>query len=460
MAETTKFERKLNLGHATILNMIDMVGIGPFITLPVIMVAFPGKFSVIPWVIGAIVALADGFVWGELGSAWPQAGGSYVFLQKLYKGRFGKLMSFLYVLQTSLHLPLVMTSAALGFVSYFNYLVPLGPFSEKLVMVGLVLIIVFLLYRGIKDISKISVVLSIIVVGLLIWTIVTGAMRYDAEVLARHSVLPQEILDLNTMAFWFVIGNYTTQAIYSYLGYYNACHLGGEIKNPHKNIPRSIIISIIGIGILYILMQWMVVGSGEVLTNGEKTPIISHLFEHTYGPFTANIATVLILIVAGSSLFALMLGYSRILYAAARDGMHFKYLDHLHPTRNFPDRVLIIFGIISILFCLVFAKLSTVFKFIVVTRIFIQFIPQAVGVIRLRLKKRMRELHFKMPLYPVIPIFSIIVWVLAFVLSGYNKGENGYHWEYQYYLSGVLIIVVGTVLFFTIFHKTDRDKEE
>src|SRR5699024_3245899 len=135
----------------------------------------------------------------------------------LYKGRCGKLMSFLYVLQTSLHLPLVMTSAALGFVSYFNYLVRLGPLSENLVMVGLVSIIVFLLYRGIKDISKISVVLSVIVVGLLIWTIVTGAMRYDAEVLARHSVLPQEILDLNAMAFWFVIGNYTTQAIYSYL---------------------------------------------------------------------------------------------------------------------------------------------------------------------------------------------------------------------------------------------------
>src|SRR5699024_8152469 len=173
--------------------------------------------------------------------------------------------------------------------------------------------------------------------------------------------------------------------------------------------------------------------------------------------FTANIATILILIVAGSSLFALMLGYSRILYAAARDGMHFKYLDHLHPTRNFPDRVLIIFGLISIVFCLIFAKLSTVFKFIVVTRIFIQFIPQAIGVIRMRMKKRMRELHFKMPLYPVIPILSILVWTAAFILSGYNKDPEGYHWEFQYYLSGFLIIVVGTVLFFLFFRKKEGD---
>lgn len=458
MPETGKFQRKLNVGHATILNMIDMVGIGPFITLPVIMVAFPGTFSVIPWIIGAIVALADGFVWGELGSAWPRAGGSYVFLQKLYQGRFGRMMSFLYVLQTSLHLPLVMTSAALGFVSYFNYLVVLNPVTEKLVMAGLIVIIVFMLYRGISDISKISVVLSVIVVGLLLWTIITGAVQYDAGLLQQHSVLPREILDLNTMAFWFVIGNYTTQAIYSYLGYYNACHLGSEIKNPQKNIPRSILISIVGIAVLYILMQWMVAGSGEVLTHGEKTPVISHLFERTYGQSAANIATVLVLIVAGSSLFALMLGYSRILYAAARDGMHFKYLAHLHPKRNFPDRVLIVFGLISILFCLLFAKLSTVFKFIVVTRIFIQFIPQAVGVIRMRIRKRMEELNFRMPLYPFIPVFSILVWALVFVLSGYNKGADGYHWEFQYYLSGIFIIVVGVLLFYLFFDK-DRSKD-
>lgn len=449
-----KLERRLNLRQATVLNMIDMVGIGPFITLPIILVAFPGKFSLIPWLVGAAVALADGFVWSELGSAWPKAGGSFVFLQKLFKGRFGHLMSFLYVIQTSLHLPLVMTSAAIGFINYFGYLVPLNFWQGKLVMVGLVALIVFLLYRKITDVSKISMVLSVIVVGLLGWTIVTGALGYSSELLQANSVLPQELLELNTLAFWFVVGNYTSQAIYSYLGYYNVSHIGSEIKNAEKNIPRSILISILGIAFLYLMMQWMIAGSvSQELIVNENVPIISILFEQAYGRRMANLATLLLLIVAGSSLFALMLGYSRILYAAAQDGMHFKILGHLHPKKQFPDYVLLIFGAISVLFCLLFNKPSSVFSFIVITRIFIQFIPQAIGVMWLRIKNRTDELHFKMPLYPIIPIFSILIWTSVFVLSGYRKGADGYFWQFQYYTSGFLIIILGLILYYLFFER-------
>src|SRR5699024_697668 len=158
-----------------------------------------------------------------------------------------------------------------------------------------------------------------------------------------------------------------------------------------------------------------------------------------------NIATIILLVVAGSSLFALMLGYSRILYAAARDGMHFKILAHLHPKKNFPDYALLIFGGISILFCLIFSKPSAVFSFIVITRIFIQFIPQSVGVILMRIKKRTRELHFKMPLYPILPIFSILIWTFCFITSGL-----------RFYLSGIAIIVVGLILYYTVIEKNQK----
>jgi len=443
ITQENSLQRNLNLSQATILNMIDMVGIGPFITLPVILVAFPGKFSLLPWLVGAIVALADGFIWGELGSAWPQAGGSYVFLQKLYCGKLGRIFSFLYVLQTSLHLPLVLTSAAIGFVNYFDYLVPINFYEGKLVMIGLVALIVFLLYRGIKDVSKISMVLSVAVFGLLIWTIIAGAMDYRTELFQSNSASMKQLDDFGSLAFWFVIGNYTSKTIYAYLGYYNACHLGSEIKNAERNIPRSILISIVGISVLYLLMQWMIAGSiDQKLITDENVPIISLLFQQAYGIKVANIATVLLLIVALSSLFALMLGYSRIIYAAAKDGMHFKILAHLHPTKNFPDYTLLIFGGIAIVFCLIFSKPSAVFGFIVVTRIFIQFIPQAIGVILLRIRKRTNELHFKMPLYPFIPVFSIVVWLLVFITSGY-----------RYFLAGILIILVGLALYFLVIDK-------
>lgn len=384
------------------------------------------------------MALIDGFIWSELGSAWPQAGGSYVFLQKLFKGKFGKIMSFLYVLQTSLHLPLVMTSAAIGFINYFGYLVPLNFWQGKLVMVGLVLLIVFLLYRGITDISKIGMVLSVIVVGLLLWTIYTGYMQFDNTLFQENSILPEKVTSLNRLAFWFIIGNYTSSAIYSYLGYYNVSHIGSEIKNAEKNIPKSILISIVGIATLYIGMQWTMAGAlDQSQITDENIPIISILFQQAYGDQIASFATVLLLIVAGSSLFALMLGYSRIIYAAARDGMHFKIFSHLHPTKNFPDYVLLIFGGISIVFCLLFSQPSTVFSFIVITQIFIQFIPQAIGVIYLRIKKRTDELNFKIPLYPILPIASIITWTFIFITSGIEKASIG-----------VVIIIVGLLLYY------------
>jgi amino acid transporter len=446
MANDKELVRTLNLPQATVLNMIDMVGIGPFITLPVILIAFPGRFSLIPWIIGAVVSLADGFVWGELGAAWPEAGGSYVFLQKLYKGRTGRMLSFLYVVQTSLHLPLVMTSAAIGFVNYAGYIFPLGFWQGKLVMVLLVAIVVFLLYRRIGDVSRISIVFSVVVVGMLLWTIVTGATAYDSRLFHANSALPARLTDFSTMAFWFVIGNYTSKTIYAYLGYYNACNLGSEIKNPEKNIPRSILISIVGIAIFYILMQWMVAGAvSQAKITSENAPVISILFQQVYGKKVADVATIILLVVAASSLFALLLGYSRIIYAAARDRMHFRVFAHLHPTKHFPDYTLLIFGVLSVLFCLVFSRPSVVFGFIVVTRIFIQFIPQAVGVILLRVKKRTAELKFRMPLYPFIPVFSILIWTFVFVTSGY-----------AYFTSGIAIIVAGLVLYFLFFRGRDR----
>jgi amino acid transporter len=193
-------------------------------------------------------------------------------------------------------------------------------------------------------------------------------------------------------------------------------------------------------------MQWMVAGSvSQAKITNENVPVISILFEQVYGRGVAEIATVILLVVAGSSLFALLLGYSRIDYAAARDGMHFKVFAHLHPTKHFPDYTLLIFGAIAIVFCLLFSRPSAVFGFIVVTRIFIQFVPQAIGVMLLRIKKRTAELTFRMPLYPVIPIFSVLIWTFVFITSGY-----------QYFSSGIAIIIIGLVLYFLFFNRKDR----
>ncbi|QES89924.1 APC family permease [Rhizosphaericola mali] len=424
--EKIGLKRVLGLRQATVLNMIDMVGIGPFAALPIILLGFPGKFSVIPWIIGAIISLADGMIWAELGSAWPEAGGSFIFLQKLYKGKTGRMMAFLYSMQTSLHLPLVVTSAALGLVNYLKYVVPMGYWETKLVMVAIVAIVVGLLYRKISSVGKIGMAMSVVMVFMLLWTIGTGAFAYDSHLMDANSVRMPHFNSWFNIAFWMMVGQYTSKTVYAFLGYYNVCHIGGEIKNPHQNIPRSILLSIGIIAILYIAMQWFVAGAVPIseIKDG-NAPLLSIFFEKVYGKNVAYIVTGILVIVACSSLFALMLGYSRIIYAAAKEGLHFKLFAHLHPTKDFPDYVLLVFGGIAIIFCICFEQTSTVFSFIVVTRIFIQFIPQAIGVIMLRVKKRTPELHFKMPAFPILAIFSILVWVLLFISSGWKYGKFG-----------------------------------
>src|SRR5215217_9177015 len=144
--EKPAMERKLGLGQATAINMIDMVGIGPFITLPMVIGMMNGAYFLYAWVAGALLSFVDAMIWSELGAAFPRAGGSYNFLKEAYgKNGAGKLMSFLFVWQTMIQAPLVIASAAIGFAAYFSYLVPLTPVTSKLVSGTLVLVMVVLL---------------------------------------------------------------------------------------------------------------------------------------------------------------------------------------------------------------------------------------------------------------------------------------------------------------------------
>src|SRR5215813_8875541 len=112
-------ERRLGLKEAVALNMIEIVGIGPFVVTAPVISAMGGPQALIAWVAGAILAVFDGFVWSELGAAMPRAGGTYVFLREAYGvGKWGRFMSFLFVWQTFLHVPLSVSSASIGFAEY------------------------------------------------------------------------------------------------------------------------------------------------------------------------------------------------------------------------------------------------------------------------------------------------------------------------------------------------------
>jgi fructoselysine transporter len=431
--QEVKHQRRLGILEATSINMTDMVGIGPFITMPMVIGIMNGPYFLYAWLAGGFLSVIDAMVWSELGAAFPMAGGSYNFLKVTYgEKKWGRLMSFLFVWQTMIQAPLVIASAAIGFSAYFSYLIPLTTLESKLMSGGVVISIVALLYRKIEAIGKISVVLWVAVLLTLFWIIGGGIAHGNFLQPLRHI---NDGLTLN-YAFMTVIGYSCVKSVYSYLGYYNVCHLGGDIINPSKNIPRSMFFSIAGIAVLYLCMNISVVSVIPWQQAKESQFVISLFMQKLAGPLAAKIVTALILLVAFASVFSATLGYSRVPYAAAADGAFFKIFARLHPRGNFPYVSLLFLGGVAFIFSLLF-KLSDVISAILAMRILVQFIAQAIGLLLLRKARGKVGFPYRMPFFPWPVYLAIILWASILAATGFKL------------FSGALIAIgTGLVVYF------------
>lgn len=427
-------KRELSLFQATAINMIDMVGIGPFVTAAFVAATMgSAPLALLAWAVGFVICLVDASVWSELGARMPQAGGSYVFLRESFgRERWGRLMSFLFVWQTTFQAPLVVASAALGFMKYSTYLVgPLDGVVSRLCAAALVVVVTFLLYRRIGQVGRISVVLWFCVIATFLWIIGSGLLFGNVEMVLTGSLTladPQATL-------WGALGVASIPTMYSFLGYYNVCHLGAEVRNPERTIPASMYLSILGIGLLYLLYQTSLF---SVLTSAEVASsdfVVSLFIDRIHGSTAAQVVTALVLIVAVSSLFSLMLGYSRIPYAAARDGVFFRLFERLHPTENFPHVSLLVLAGIGIAFTLSLTLDDTI-KSIITMRVFTQFIAQAVGLMVLRRRIGQEAMPWRMWLYPLPALLAIIAWLWVFSSVSSQKQ-----------LVGIVAPVIGSMAF-------------
>jgi len=406
--------RGLGLKEAVALNMIDMIGIGPFVVSPLVIRAMGGPQALLAWTAGAVLALLDGFVWSELGAALPRAGGSYVFLREAYgPEKWGRLMSFLFVWQTLIQAPLVIASGAIGFSQYATYLHPFTAYQQKAISGGVVVLLVVLLYRRITTIGKISVLLWIGVIGTMIWLIGGGLTHFNA---ALAFSFPSGAFHLSHL-FFAGLGAAMVSTTYTYWGYYNICHLGGELREPKKNIPRGIFISIVGIAVLYLAMQTSILGVVPWQKAQNSPFLVSTFVETISGPFAARVATMLVLWIAFASVFASLLGYSRVPYAAALDGSFFSIFSRVHPQKKFPHISLLFLGAVAFVSSLLF-RLSTVIAAILATRLLVQFIGQAIGLILLHRRWPPERFPFKMWLYPLPAVLTMCGWAALFWATG------------------------------------------
>ncbi|MFM7774591.1 MAG: APC family permease [Candidatus Kapaibacterium sp.] len=404
--------KRITLLQATAINMIDMVGIGPFIVSSTVVSIMGGANCLYAWLAGAVLSLLDSKVWSELGAALPEAGGSYAFLRETYgKDRWGRMISFLFIWQTLFQSSFVVASGAIGFSGYVQYLLPIpDAFMQKLVSGAVVVCVTAALYRNISSIGKLSVVLWVCVIGTLGWIIVSGLFFGHLPALSTFAFTPFRVGPEDVRK----LGDAMQLTVYAYLGYYNVCHLGSEIVDPGRNIPRSMLISILGIAVLYILMQVSILSVLDPAEIHAKQFIVSLFMERLYGPDVSAFATVLVLLIALSSLFAVILGYSRIPYAAARQGNFLPMFAATHPTENFPHVSLLFIGGISLVITMVTSDLKLVVGTILTMRILVQFVGQSLGLVRYRKTVGAANMPFRMWLYPVPLVVGVGIWLWLF----------------------------------------------
>ena len=415
-------QRRFGLLQATALNMTNMVGIGPFITIPLLMSALGGPQAMVGWLIALLIAIPDGMVWSELGAAMPGSGGSYLYLREAFgRETFGRLMAFLFIWQFIFSGPLEIASGIIGFIQYSGYFWPdMTRLQRNLLSTGMGVVAIWLLYRKTGAIAKITVSLWI---GTLLTTaavIVTGAMHFDRKLAFDF---PPGAFNLS-LGFLFGLGAASRFGMYDYLGYYDVCYIGDEVKNPGKVIPRSIIISVIGVALIYLAMNLSIIGVVPwrkfVPAEGNRNAdfVVSIFMEQIYGPKVASLFTGMVLWTTVGSVFALLLGYSRIPYAAAQDGYFFKVFSRLHPRKNFPHISLLVIGVISI-FCSFFS-LGMVIDALMTTRILVQFIGQICAVTLLRKRAPSLSRPYRVWLYPLPSLIALAGWIFIFATSDWR----------------------------------------
>src|SRR5437867_6185342 len=338
--------RGFGLLHATALNLSSMVGVGPFITIPLLMASMGGPQALLGWLVGAIIVMCDGQVWSELGAALQGSCGSYRFLREAYGPEtWGRLMAFPFIWQFVLSGPLEIASGLIGFGQYAGYLFPsLGAGGHRFVAAGVGLVAVLLLARRITFLSHVTVTLWVGTVATMVAVVAVGLPHFDP---ARAFAFPPGAFGFSR-GFVLGLGSAALIAIYDYLGYYDICYIGDEVREPARVIPRSILYAILGCAVGYFLLHLSLLGVIPWREMLNSKYVVSEFMERLHGRGAAVAVTLMILWTAFGSVFALLLGYSRIPFAAAVQGDFFKAFAHVHPTKQFPDVSLYVLGAVSI----------------------------------------------------------------------------------------------------------------
>lgn len=449
-AADKKLIRGLGLPESIALNISNMVGIGPFITIPGFLAAMHGPQALIAWGIAALLVICDGLVWSELGAALPGSGGTYHFLREIFGkrgSRWTRMLPFLYVWQFLISGTMEVASGYTGAMPYVEYIWPnlattlnawYIPGGTSTLAAGCCLLITWMLSRRIEVVGWFGIILcagTLITVGVVI---ISGLTHFNASLIT----FPPDAFKIDGK--WTVgLGGAMLIAIYDYLGYYNICNLGAEVRDPGKTIPRAVITSVILVAAIYLTMNLSIIAVVPWQVAMESEQIAADFMETLYGRQVAVIFTGLILWTVVACMFSITLGCSRIPFAAAANGDFLPIFARVHPTKHYPSVSLWTLGVLTAAFC--YLDLKTVIETAVTVRILVQFVAQIIGLHLLRTTRPDVIMPFRMRLYPLPSILALAGWL--FVL--------GTRTELLWAVAAV--IVSGVVVYFLFVEKPGPD---
>ena len=402
-----KLVRGMGLVQSTAVNMLEMIGIGPFITIGVILSAMGGPQAVLGWFLGALFSVCDGMVYAELGAAMPGAGGAYIYFREAFNPRsWGILFSFLFLWETIFVAPLAISAACVGFAEYTHYFFPglthagVGGLAATACM-----LITLLLYRPIKTVGRMSVVMLVIVLTAVLWVIGSGLIHMNTKLafdFPANAFHP-------TKSFFFGLAAATLIAMYNYGGYNNITYLGGEVQNPAKNIPRAIVFSVLMVAVLYLSMSMVIIGTIPWREAAVSRAVVSEFIGKVHGPRAAAVMTCLILAATLGGIFTMILGYSRILFAAGAEGNFFNVFGRVHPAGHFPTVSLLAINVLAIPLC--WLSLERLLSALMIIQIVFQFIPQVLAVFAIRRYRKNIQRPYGMWLYPLPALVALVGWI-------------------------------------------------
>ncbi len=454
MASETKsapgLERRLGLFPLTNIVVANMIGAGIFTMSGLLMKDLGNPLVMLGlWILGGAIALCGALSYGELGAAIPHAGGEYIFLSKLYHPIAGFLSGWVSFF-VGFSAPIA--ASAIGFSEYFTRAFPgllhLGIFGNveaevlKKIYAGLIVITFTLIHmRGIEFGSKVQNFLTVLKVGLIVGLVAVAFLSGKGTL----SHLAQGATYRFNFGGWKTAGLSLMWIMFAYSGWNASAYIGSEVKNPSRNLPRSLLLGTGIVILLYLALNLFYIYAVQPADMSGVISICGLAAGNLFGKSFENIISILISFALFSSLSAFIILGPRVYYSMAKDKCFFKFASDVHPVHKVPAKSVLLQGLIAVVF-LIF-RLDQILTFMGFSLGIFPILAVA-GVFKVR-RKGMGS--YKMPGFPIVPIIYILAAIMILIL-GFLRSPGPSS-------GAILTVVVGVPAYFLFKKRYEKDEK-